>query len=204
MNDQAIEHEIQSKGADVAPRITPADVEANIASEHYFTAAEGVLGTDEKLVYGDFPDALSLLTICVLVLRNGYTVLGKSGVASPENFDTDIGKKIARDNAVREIWPLMGYALKERLYEAEAIVAGLPDTPDGMAAYSGTKQLFARPMNRGDYNDYRGCTLPADEDEADLGYLVEYINSGPANDPRHTGYISWSPASVFERTYQLI
>ena len=41
MNDQTIEQEIQTKGANVAPRITPADIEANIVSEHYFTAEQG-------------------------------------------------------------------------------------------------------------------------------------------------------------------
>lgn len=119
MNDQTIEQEIQAKGADVAPRITPADVEANIASEHYFTAADGVVGafTNAQIAQGRgvSPDeigrlkpALSLLTFCVLVLRNGFTVTGESACASPENFNAEIGRKIARENAVAKVWPLMG------------------------------------------------------------------------------------------------
>ena len=61
---------------------------------------------------------LDLLTFCVLVLQNGFTVTGESACASPENFDAEIGRKIARDNAVQKIWPLMGYALKQQLHDA--------------------------------------------------------------------------------------
>lgn len=64
------------------------------------------------------PDALLLLTFCVLVLRNGFTVTGESACASPENFDADVGRKIARANAVNKVWPLLGYALKDRLHNA--------------------------------------------------------------------------------------
>ena len=108
-----IEQEIQAKGL-TAPRITPADIEANIASEHYFTAEQGAEVAAPS--YGDkYPAALSLLTLCVLVLRNGFTVTGESACASPENFNAEIGRKIARANAVNKIWPLMGYELKSRL-----------------------------------------------------------------------------------------
>ncbi len=63
----------------------------------------------------DTHDSLKLLTFCVLVLRNGFTVTGESACASPENFDAEIGRKIARQNAVAKVWPLMGYALKNKL-----------------------------------------------------------------------------------------
>jgi hypothetical protein len=123
--DITIEQEIQDKGL-TAPRVTPNDIEANIASECYFTADEGVVGKYAKRLalegLGTYPDDLperdkhlSLLTFCVLVLRNGFTVTGESACASPENFNADIGSKIARQNAVQKIWPLMGYALKENL-----------------------------------------------------------------------------------------
>ena len=119
-SDSGIEREIVAKGK-TAPRVTPADIDANIASETYFTAAQGWNGeaaSDERtrgLEYGQGP--LSLLTFCVLVLRNGFTVTGESACASPENFDAAIGQKIARANAVQKIWPLMGYQLKEQLYQ---------------------------------------------------------------------------------------
>jgi hypothetical protein len=118
MDDQAIEQQIQAKGK-TAPRVTPADIEANIASEHYFTAWEGVhghSGTESASLYPSFGTALSLLTFCVLVLRNGFTVTGESACASPENFDAEIGRNIARQNAVQKIWPLMGYQLRDELY----------------------------------------------------------------------------------------
>lgn len=115
-----IEKEIQAKGLNAA-RVTPQDIQANIMSEYYFTAGQGLHG--EMLVNKDSPTycyekSLDLLTFCVLVLRNGYTVTGESACASPENFDAEIGKKIARENAVNKIWPLMGYELKSKLYQS--------------------------------------------------------------------------------------
>ena len=68
--------------------------------------------------------------------------------------------------------------------------------------YIGTKVIHARPMTRQAYNDYRGWQLPDNEDGADDGYLVEYADGGKTNDPRHAGYISWSPKDVFERSYR--
>lgn len=121
MSDQEIEKAIQAKGADVAPRITPADIEANIVSEHYFTAQEGVDSTMARSIQ---PPELALLTFCVLVLRNGFTVTGESACASPENFNAEIGQKVARTNAVAKIWPLMGYGLRERLHNAQRMVGG--------------------------------------------------------------------------------
>ena len=118
-----IEQEIQSKGL-TAPRVTPADVEATIANEHYFVAGDGVYGNARK--NGDegvqtFAQSLDLLTICVLVLRNGFTVTGESACASPENFDAELGRKIARANAVNKIWPLEGYLLKQKLSDGATV-----------------------------------------------------------------------------------
>lgn len=113
MNDQEIEQEIQAKGL-TAPRVTPDDIEANISGEYFFTAADATKGCQQL-------DSLSLLTFCVLVLKNGFTVTGESACASPENFDAALGQKIARKNAVDKMWPLMGYALKDRLATKETI-----------------------------------------------------------------------------------
>ncbi|MEY5098175.1 MAG: hypothetical protein RJA36_894 [Pseudomonadota bacterium] len=114
--DETIEQEIQAKGL-TAPRITPDDIEANIASEHYFTAEDGVgrANRGQTSNGGKNPSALSLLTFCVLVLRNGFTVTGESACASPENFDAEVGRKIARQNAINKVWPLMGYELRSKL-----------------------------------------------------------------------------------------
>ena len=97
-----------------------ADIEANIASEHYYTAADGCVGRAARETTADAwdviaPDGLDVLTFCVLVLRNGFTVTGESACASPENFDAEIGRKIARQNAVQKIWPLMDYELRTKL-----------------------------------------------------------------------------------------
>ena len=113
----ALEREIQAAGADKAPRVTPAALKDEIVSEHYFTAADGARMSPD----GNWPihklntGSLGLLTFCALVLRNGFTVYGASACASPENFDADIGRKIARQNAVQKIWPLMGYELRSKL-----------------------------------------------------------------------------------------
>ena len=114
-----IEHAIVTKGL-TAPRVTPADIEAHIASEHYFTAAEGAENAESNAGGNYIPRSLALLTFCVLVLKNGFTVTGESACASPENFDPEIVRKIARQNAVKKIWPLMGYALKQQLHDAAA------------------------------------------------------------------------------------
>ena len=130
MTDQSIEQDIQAAGK-TAPRITPKDIENNIVSELYFTAGDGVIGafaaSEFKKTSGDITlqagvahpdllkDSLKLLTFCVLVLRNGFTVTGESACASPANFSEEIGRKIALANAISKIWPLMGYALKSEL-----------------------------------------------------------------------------------------
>ncbi len=111
-SDEKIEAEIVAKGL-TAPRITPASIEAKIADEVYFTAQDGVNGA-----YGmprEAPSPLALLTICVLVMENGFTVIGKSACASPENFDAELGKKIARADAFNQLWPLEGYLLRDKL-----------------------------------------------------------------------------------------
>lgn len=113
MRDEAtIEAEIQAKGK-TAPRLTPQHVSDQIVAEYSFLASNaigrGVPTTPE------IDRALSCLTVCVIVLKNGFTLIGESACASPENFDADIGHKIARDNARGKIWALEGYALRSRL-----------------------------------------------------------------------------------------
>lgn len=137
MSDQTTEQAIQAAGADKAPRITLADLQANIVSEHYFTAMDGAIGKADNpgIVAGTPTDSpLDLLTFCVLVLRNGFTVTGESACASPENFNAEIGRRIARENAIAKVWPLMGYELKSRLAEAAAAKAAPTDFHDRVRA----------------------------------------------------------------------
>ena len=120
MNDP-IQQEIETKGL-TAPRVTPADIEAEIASEHYFTAAQGMRAAFEDfgLPARDLKyEPLERLTFCVLVLKNGFTVTGESACASPANFDEEIGRKIARQNAVNKIWPLLGFSLRDAIHEGQ-------------------------------------------------------------------------------------
>jgi len=130
MSDQQIEKEIQAKGL-TAPRVTPQRIEDVIASEHYFTAADGV-----QMHQGPKKGPLELLTFCVLTLENGFTVTGESACASPENFDAEIGRKIARENAINKVWMLEGYLLKQQLHDVQNTVV-LTDA-DALADLNGT------------------------------------------------------------------
>ena len=153
-----LETAIAAAGAAAAPRITLADIEANILSEVYLNphgvtldavrfkfltddhddvdvrrklrdlherlpamSTSAVRESLDRLmgVPSQATDPLSLLTFCVLVLRNGFTVTGESACASPENFNAEIGRRIARENAVAKVWPLMGYELKTALAKAD-------------------------------------------------------------------------------------
>lgn len=98
MTDSEIEKEIKAKGL-TAPRITPEHLESVIVSEQYHV----------------FPN--TTFTACLLTLVNGYTVLGESACASPENFNAELGRKIARENAKNKIWALEGYLLRQKLYD---------------------------------------------------------------------------------------
>ena len=126
--EQSIEDEIQAKGK-TAARVTPDDIQREIVEETYFTAAEGRHGHSHKnhgFQYAELAQSpLNLLTFCVLELRNGFTVTGESACASPENFDAEIGRRIARENAVQKIWLLLGFRLRDKLTEA-----ALPKHPD--------------------------------------------------------------------------
>lgn len=118
-DDEQLEDMIQRKGK-TAPRVTPADIEAAIGDEAYFTAQDGVYGaTVQTGATRPYIAGHQLLTFCVLTLRNGFTVTGESACASPENFDPEIGRKIARDNAKNKIWLLEGYLLKQKLHDGE-------------------------------------------------------------------------------------
>ena len=97
--DASTEQLIQEKGCTTAPRITPSDIDAII----------------EDVAYYVFPN--TLLTVCCLTLQNGFNVTGESACVSPDNFNKEIGEKVAYDNARQKIWQLSGYLLKQNLYE---------------------------------------------------------------------------------------
>lgn len=111
--EQQIEQEIQSKNLN-APRLTPDHIDSKIKAVEYILPRD-VCKRDNGVEVFDAPLPLQTLTFCILTLENGFTVTGESACASPENFDAEIGKKIAYDNAREKIWSLEGYLLKEKL-----------------------------------------------------------------------------------------
>ena len=122
----AIEAEIQAKGL-TAPRVTPDDFNANIL--------------DTEIVK-HVSKSGQVLRWAVLTTTNGFAVTGRpSASASPENDDASIGEKVAIDNARQELWPMMGYALRERLHGKEAL----------------------RPYYRGDFPLGKACDLRGDQ-----------------------------------------
>lgn len=105
-DEATIEEEIVRKGK-TAPRLTPQHIDDQIASERWGRASD---------LFGEpASEAMKCLTICVLTLKNGFTIVGKSACASPENYDAEIGGKIARDDARKQIWALEGYLLRSKL-----------------------------------------------------------------------------------------
>lgn len=111
--EQQIEQEIQSKNLN-APRLTPDHIDSKIKAVEYILPRD-VCKRDNGVEVFDAPLPLQTLTFCILTLENGFTVTGESACASPENFDAEIWKKIAYDNAREKIWLLEGYLLKEKL-----------------------------------------------------------------------------------------
>jgi hypothetical protein len=132
MSSHMEEVERRSAALYKAPRVSLDDIKAAIVRRHDFTAAmaldamslAGVAVTSPKVIEpvspkpatyaADAPEAL--LSICLLVMRNGFTIIGKSAPASAGNFDVEYGKQLAYEDAVKQVWPLMGYALRDRLH----------------------------------------------------------------------------------------
>ena len=180
-----------------------------------------------KIESATYLNPVGTLTIAILTLTNGYTVTGESACLNPADFDADVGKKIAYENAEEKIWMLEGYLRKEMAYRDSATVAAIdPPAPppvvsgkatiavnlptvavaphDDMVPYLGVKIVNAKPMSRAVYVQLRGWDLPVDEDPADAGYLVEYTDAQRPNVTGFQGYVSWSPADVFMAAYSAL
>ena len=101
------EAEIKAAGADKAPRVTSSDLDENMEHVEYVT----------HVSHGG-----QVLRWAVITTKSGYAVVGRPSVSvSPENDNEKIGQKVALENSVNELWPLMGYALKEKLSEGGAV-----------------------------------------------------------------------------------
>lgn len=150
------EEAIQAAGADVAPRITPADIEAEITREHYFTALDGAEVAAQRECRQQRPDivlwspsmegfqvcgSLRRVTLCVLELKNGTKIVGVNyGAIDPAKHNADVGRERAREHAIEQVWALLGFRLRDRLHEPEAaFLEGFTahphdGSPDGLTA----------------------------------------------------------------------
>lgn len=97
-----------------APCIAASDIEASIAAEHYFTLSQALAALQHPVHV-----IANELTFCVLVLHNGFVITGEGASADPGTFDAEQGCKVARQNAIAKVLPLMGYALHDRLHNEE-------------------------------------------------------------------------------------
>lgn len=98
----------QAAAVAVAPRVQLKDIEAAIGARYDFTA-------DQAVGIAPVVPALKLLSVCILVMNNGFSVIGKSAPASADNFNAELGRKFAYEDAIRQLWPLMGFALRDKL-----------------------------------------------------------------------------------------
>lgn len=180
--------EEQLAAAAVAPRVTKEDVERAIR--------EG------KVTYTVLPNGRT--TVCCIEIFGGrFSVTGESSCVSKANFNPVFGENIAFKEAEQKLWPVLGAVLAQKLslIDAAGPATGHLLSLGSPLTYVGTKVVRALPMNRIAYTNLRGWTLPSDENGEDAGYLVEYVDGGSPNVEGFTGYISWSPADVFERAY---
>lgn len=105
-------------------RVSLQSMEDKIAAEYTFLASNAL---QEAPIH----ESLKILTVCIIVMKNGFTVIGKSAPADAENFNEELGRKFAREDAVRQLWPLEGYALREKLVNDNG--AGSPVQPEKQA-----------------------------------------------------------------------
>lgn len=117
-HDQHIEDEIQAKGLN-APRLTPQGIEDKIINEHYHRFK----GTT--------------VTVCLLTMENGFSVIGESAAVSMANFDEEIGRKVARQHARDRLWKLEGYLLRQKLHEASTIDAEIEKDVEAESIHRG-------------------------------------------------------------------
>jgi hypothetical protein len=139
--------------------------------------------------------------VCDFIAKNGRInrkdIMAEFGISKPQ-ASIDL-KKLQEDFPM-----LLVYNKKAKAYEAGDKPFNQPKETKRMQQFYGTKKIAAKPMTRAEYNQFRGWELPADENGADNGYLVEYLGGGKPNVSGHAGYVSWSPKEQFEAAYQPI
>lgn len=95
-------------------RVKLADIEAAIAAEYTFNLGDALRALDVPLPASG---SSNVFTVCVLTMKNGFVVIGKAAPADPANFNAELGRKFAREDAIRQLWPLMGYSLRDVFYK---------------------------------------------------------------------------------------
>lgn len=94
--------------------VTPEAIANEIESEHYRNLGGALKQTGPT----------ANVTLCVFVLKNGFVIIGKSACVNSENFNEDLGRKLAREDAVRQMWPYLGFRLADaRLFNGVAQAA---------------------------------------------------------------------------------
>lgn len=106
-----------------APRVSVDDLKGGVKEVYYVNAAKAVLSTVDKATLGLGPHPLDLMTLCFLVCDNGFVIVGKSAPASAANFDEHKGRVFAYEDAMRQLWPMRGFALREALHRSEMLMA---------------------------------------------------------------------------------
>lgn len=106
------ETEKECSAVATAPRVSLQSMQEKIVARWDFTAGDILHLADNH--------PLRLLSICILQMENGFMLIGKSAPASPENFNAELGKKLAYEDCIRQLWPLEGYLLRHELYCAGA------------------------------------------------------------------------------------
>lgn len=143
-DEQNMENEIQAKGL-TAPRLTPTLIDGKIRSTDYFV----------------FPG--TMLTVCAMTLANGFTVVGESACASPENFNKEIGEKISYENARQKIWALEGYLLRERLASSDK-AGKLMSRSAANATQAGTqREIVTKDLTNDCWRNAKGDEVPTNE-----------------------------------------
>jgi hypothetical protein len=107
MNDAQLDQAIAAKPHQ---KVTKEGIEARIISVDYMVMAN------------------STVTICNLILENGYSVRGESACVDPRNFDMEIGRQLAYRDAINKIWPLEGYLLAECRFQAGHLNSGCQES----------------------------------------------------------------------------
>ena len=96
--------------------VTKASIEAKIRGVYFINAGAAIKASNDSYTQRDLEE-LNLVTICIIILENGFKVEGVSACVDPANFDAIIGKEEAYKNAFDKIWEIEGYLLKQKMFE---------------------------------------------------------------------------------------